>query len=129
MTNSSNMVIVSVLTAMTILSSAEAIAQQQDTVNLETDQVELFAGPTNNVELEGQVINNSSAGVRDVRVHVEFYDPNGQLILEESRFITQPSQVLQAGESIPFTILETFGFDQVGEHEVYVEARPVTNGA
>lgn len=129
MTNTISKVLVPVLTALTIFSTAEVLAQkQQNTINLETAQVELVSGPTNNVELEGQIINNSTTSVDDVRVNVQFYDSNGQLLLEISRFITQPSQMLQPGESIPFTILETLGFDQVDKHEVVAEADAVTNG-
>lgn len=129
MTNTISKVLVPVLTALTIFSTAEVLAQkQQNTINLETAQVELVSGPTNNVELEGQIINNLTTSVDDVRVNVQFYDSNGQLLLEISRFITQPSQMLQPGESIPFTILETLGFDQVDKHEVVAEADAVTNG-
>jgi len=127
MTNSIIKVLIPVLTAMTIFTTAEVLAQkQQNTVNLETSQVELIAGPTNNVELEGQVVNNSTTGVDDVRVNVQFYDSNGQLLLETSRFITQPSQTLQPGESVPFTILETLGIDQVDKHVVIAEADAAT---
>ena len=127
MTNSIIKVLIPVLTAMTIFTSAEVLAQEQpNTINLETSQVELIAGPTNNVELEGQVVNNSTAGVDDVRINVQFYDSNGQLLLETSRFITQPSQTLQPGESVPFTILETLGHDQVDKHVVIAEADAAT---
>ena len=127
MTNSIIKVLIPILTAMTVFTTAEVLAQkQQNTVNLETSQVELIAGPTNNVELEGQVVNNSTAGVDDIRVNVQFYDSNGQLLLETSRFITQPSQTLQPGESVPFTILETLGIDQVDKHVVIAEADAAT---
>jgi hypothetical protein len=127
MTNSIIKVLIPVLTAMTIFTTAEVLAQEQpNTVNLETSQVELIAGPTNNVELEGQVVNNSTGGVDDVRVNVQFYDSNGQLLLETSRFITQPSQTLQPGESVPFTVLETLGHDQVDKHVVIAEADAAT---
>lgn len=127
MTNSIIKVLIPVLTAMTIFTSAEVLAQEQpNTVNLETSQVELIAGPTNNVELEGQVVNNSTGGVDDIKVNVQFYDSNGQLLLETSRFITQPSQTLQPGESVPFTILETLGHDQVDKHVVIAEADAAT---
>ena len=127
MTNSIIKVLIPVLAAMTIFTTAEVLAQkQQDTINLETSEVELVAGPTNNVELEGQVVNNSTAGVNDVRVNVQFYDSNGQLLLEANRFITQPSQTLQPGESVPFTILETLGHDQVDKHVVIAEADAAT---
>ena len=127
MTNSIIKVLIPVLTAMTIFTSAEVLAQEQpNTINLETSQVELIAGPTNNVELEGQVVNNSTAGVDDVRINVQFYDSNGQLLLETSRFITQPSQTLQPGESVPFTVLETLGHDQVDKHVVIAEADAAT---
>ena len=127
MTNSIIKVLIPLLTAMTIFSTAEILAQKQpNTVNLETSQVELVAGPTNNVELEGQVVNNATAAVDDVRVNVQFYDSNGQLLLETSRFITQPSQTLQPGESIPFTVLETLGLDQVDKHVVIAEADAAT---
>jgi hypothetical protein len=99
------------------------LAQKQpNTVNLETSQVELVAGPTNNVELEGQVVNNATGAVDDVQVNIQFYDSSGQLLLETSRFITQPSQTLQPGESVPFTVLETLGLDQVDKHVVIAEA-------
>jgi hypothetical protein len=127
MTNSIIKVLIPVLTAMTIFTSAEVLAQEQpNTINLETSQVELIAGPTNNVELEGQVVNNSTGGVDDIKVNVQFYDSNGQLLLETSRFITQPSQTLQPGESVPFTILETLGHDQVDKHVVIAEADAAT---
>ena len=127
MTNSIIKVLIPVLTAMTIFTTAEVLAQEQpNTVNLETSQVELVAGPTNNVELEGQVVNNSTEGVDDIKVNVQFYDSNGQLLLETSRFITQPSQTLQPGESVPFTILETLGHDQVDKHVVIAEADAAT---
>jgi hypothetical protein len=127
MTNSILKVLIPILSAVTIFPTAETLAQkQQDTVNLETSQVELNPGPTNNVELDGQVVNNSTAAVDDVRVNIQFYDSNGQLLLEASRFITQPSQTLQPGESVPFTVLETLGIDQVDEHVVIVEADPAT---
>jgi hypothetical protein len=127
MTNSILKVLIPILSAVTIFTTAETLAQnQQDTVNLETSQVELNPGPTNNVELDGQVVNNSTAAVNDVRVNVQFYDSNGQLLLEANRFITQPSQILQPGESVPFTVLETLGIDQVDEHVVIAEADPAT---
>ena len=127
MTNSIIKVLIPILTAMTVFTTAEVLAQKQpNTVNLETSQVELIAGPTNNVELEGQVVNNSTAGVDDIRVNVQFYDSNGQLLLETSSFITQPSQTLQPGESVPFTILETLGIDQVDKHVVIAEADAAT---
>jgi hypothetical protein len=127
MTNSIIKVLIPVLTAMTIFTTAEVLAQEQpNTINLETSQVELIAGPTNNVELEGQVVNNSTGGVDDIKVNVQFYDSNGQLLLETSRFITQPSQTLQPGESVPFTILETLGHDQVDKHVVIAEADAAT---
>lgn len=127
MANSILKVLVPMLTAMAIFTTAEVLAQkQQNTVNLEASQVELKAGPTNNVELEGQVVNNSTAPVDDVEVNVQFYDSNGQLLLEASRFITQPSQTLQPGESIPFTVLETLGLDRVDRHVVLVEGNTAT---
>lgn len=123
MTNSIIKLLIPILTAMTVFTTAEVLAQKQsNTVNLSTSQVELVPGPTNNVELEGQVVNNSTGGVDDVRVNVQFYDSNGQLLLETSRFITQPSQTLQPGESVPFTVLETLGHDQVDRHVVIAEA-------
>jgi hypothetical protein len=127
MTNSIFKVLIPILSAVTIFTTAGTLAQQQqDTVNLETSQVELRPGPTNNVELDGQVVNNSTAAVDDVRVNVQFYDSNGQLLLEASRFITPPSQTLQPDESVPFTVLETLGIDQVDEHVVIAEADPAT---
>ena len=123
MTNSIIRVLIPLLTAMTIFSTAEILAQKQpNTVNLETSQVELVAGPTNNVELEGQVVNNATGAVDDVQVNIQFFDSSGQLLLETSRFITQPSQTLQPGESVPFTVLETLGLDQVDKHVVIAEA-------
>jgi hypothetical protein len=127
MTNSIIRVLIPLLTAMTIFSTAEILAQKQpNTVNLETSQVELVSGPTNNVELEGQVVNNATGAVDDVRVNIQFYDSSGQLLLETSRFITQPSQTLQPGESVPFTVLETLGLDQVDKHVVIAEADAAT---
>lgn len=123
MTDSIIKVLIPVVTAMTIFTTAETLGQeQQNAVNLETSQVELIAGPTNNVEVEGQVVNNSTMGVHDVIVNVQFYDPNGQLLLENDKFVSHPSQILQPGESMQFTILEPLGHDQVDKYVVIAEA-------
>jgi hypothetical protein len=123
MTNSIIKVFIPVVTAMMIFTTAETLGQeQQNAVNLETSQVELIAGPTNNVEVEGQVVNNSTMGVQDVVVTVQFYDPNGQLLLENDKFISHPSQILQPGESMQFTILEPLGHNKVDKYVVLAEA-------
>ena len=123
MTNSIMKMLVPIVTAMTIFVTVDAVAQEpQNTVNLETSQVELIAGPTNNVEVEGQLVNNSTMGVHDVVVTVQFYDPNGQLLLENDKFISHPSQILQPGESMQFTILEPLGHDKVDKYVVIAEA-------
>lgn len=123
MTNSIIKVFIPVVTAMMIFTTAETLGQQQqNAVNLETSQVELIAGPTNNVEVEGQVVNNSTMGVHDVVVTVQFYDPNGQLLLENDKFISHPSQILQPGESMQFTILEPLGHNKVDKYVVVAEA-------
>jgi hypothetical protein len=115
--------LIPILTALTIISTAEVLAQKQpNTVNLEISKDKLVAGPTNNVELEGQVTNNSTTPVDDVVVKAQFYDSNGQLLHEVSRFISHPSQMLQPGESRPFTILETLGMDKVDKHVLVAEA-------
>jgi hypothetical protein len=123
MTNTIGKMLIPILTALTIISTAEVLAQKQpNTVNLEISKAELVSGPTNNVELEGQVTNNSTTPVDDVEVKAQFYDSNGQLLHETSRFISQPSQMLRPGESIPFTILETLGMDKVDKHVLVAEA-------
>jgi hypothetical protein len=124
MTNTIGKMLIPILTALlTIISTDEALAQKQpNTVNLEISKAELVSGPTKNVELEGQVTNNSTTPVDDVEVKAQFYDSNGQLLHETSRFISQPSQMLQPGESIPFTILETLGIDKVDKHVLVAEA-------
>jgi hypothetical protein len=123
MTNTIGKMLIPILTALTIISTDEVLAQKQpNTVNLEISKAELVSGPTNNVELEGQVTNNSTTPVDDVEVKAQFYDSNGQLLHETSRFISQPSQMLQPGESIPFTILETLGVDKVDKHVLVAEA-------
>jgi hypothetical protein len=124
MTNTIGKMLIPVLTALlTIISTDEVLAQKQpNTVNLEISKAELVSGPTNNVELEGQVTNNSTTPVDDVEVKAQFYDSNGQLLHETSRFISQPSQMLQPGESIPYTILETLGIDKVDKHVLVAEA-------
>ena len=123
MTNTICKMLIPILTALTIISTAEVLAQKQpNTVNLEISKDKLVAGPTNNVELEGQVTNNSTTPVDDVVVKAQFYDSNGQLLHEVSRFISHPSQMLQPGESRPFTILETLGMDKVDKHVLVAEA-------
>lgn len=123
MTNTIGKMLIPILTALTIISTDEVLAQKQpNTVNLEISKAELVSGPTNNVELEGQVTNNSTTPVDDVEIKAQFYDSNGQLLHETSRFISQPSQMLQPGESIPFTILETLGVDKVDKHVLVAEA-------
>jgi cation diffusion facilitator family transporter len=101
--------------------------RQHNIVNLKTASVELISGPTNDIEVEGQVINNSMTTVGDVRINIEFYDSKGQLLHQTSRLITQPSQLLQPEEIISFAVSGAFGFTQIDKYDIVAQAEIVTD--
>ena len=101
--------------------------QQRNTVNLRTAKVELVADSTSNLEIQGQVINDSTTTVDDVRIRAQFYDSKGKLLHEASRLITQPPQLLQPEEIISFTVPGAFGFTQIDKYDIVVQAEIVTD--
>jgi divalent metal cation (Fe/Co/Zn/Cd) transporter len=102
--------------------------QQHNTVNLKTARVKIVSVSINDLEIEGQVINNLTTIVDDVRINVEFYDSKGQLLRETSRLITQPSELLQPGEIVSFAVPEALDFEQIDKYDIVAQAEIVTNG-
>jgi hypothetical protein len=84
------------------------------------------AGSTNKIKVEGQVVNNSTTSVDDVKINVQFYDSEGQLLHETSKFITKPSQLLQPGETISFVVPEAYDFAQIDNFNIIAQAVRVT---
>jgi cation diffusion facilitator family transporter len=97
-----------------------------NTIDLKTSNVELVAGSTNKIKVEGQVVNNSTTSVDDVKINVQFYDSEGQLLHETSKFITKPSQLLQPGETISFVVPEAYDFAQIDNFNIIAQAERVT---
>jgi cation diffusion facilitator family transporter len=101
--------------------------RQHNTMNLRTEKVELVAGSTNNLEIQGRVINNLTTTVDDVRINVQFYDSKGKLLREISRSIIQPSYLLQPGEIISFVVPEALDFAQIANYDIVAQAEIDTN--
>jgi hypothetical protein len=63
--------------------------------------------PTGLIVVKGIVYNNSTENIVNVKVKVELFDSNNELIIETLRFITPASSVFKPGYERNFDFLVT----------------------
>jgi hypothetical protein len=73
---------------------------------------------TNLVEIKGDIKNNSTLDLHEVKVSAEYYDKTGTLLEKVEHFITSPSYILKPNEQVSFDILEVIGFHKLGDYKI-----------
>jgi hypothetical protein len=76
-------------------------------VSLRIDNITVGDSPTGLILVKGIVYNNSTESLVNVKVKVDLYGPNDELITETTRFVTPASSIFRPGYQSDFDFLVT----------------------
>ena len=94
-------------------------------INLTIENLRVDKSVTNLVETKGDVKNNSTVDLHEVKISAEYYDKTGTLLEKVEHHITSPSQILKPGKQISFDILEVIGFQKLGDYTIVANGEPI----
>jgi hypothetical protein len=82
---------------------------------------------TNSIVIKGDIKNNSTLDLQEVKVFAEYYDKTGTLLAKVEHFITSPSSILKPNEQVSFNILEVlgFGFHKLGDYTIVASGETI----
>ena len=98
---------------------------KNDRINLSIENLAVERSVTNLVQIKGDIRNNNTNDVHEVKISAEFYDKTGSLLESVEHFITSPSQIFKPGEKLSFNILETIGFNKLGNYTIVANSEPI----
>ena len=96
-----------------------------DRINLTIENLSVDRSVTNLVETKGDIKNNSTVDLHEVKISAEYYDKTGTLLEKVEHFITSPSKILKPDEQISFDILEVIGFHKLGDYNIVAYGEPI----
>ena len=91
---------------------------KNDRINLTIENLAVERSVTSLVQIKGEIRNNNTNDVHEVKVSAEYYDKTGTLLEKVEHFITSPSKILKPDEQISFDILEVIGFHKLGDYNI-----------
>jgi len=100
---------------------------KDERINLAIENLRVERSVTNLVETKGEIRNNSTEDVHELKISAEYFDTTGTLLKEVEHFVTSPARILKPGELIYFDILEVIGFHNLGNYKIGAIAEPVVN--
>ena len=98
---------------------------KSDKINLAIENLSVDRSVTNLVEIKGDVKNNSTLDLHEVKVSAEYFDKTGNLLEKVEHFITSPSHILKPNEKISFDNLEVIGFHKLGDYNIVAIGEPI----
>ncbi len=92
----------------------------EDKINLAIENLSVERSVTNSVVIKGDIKNNSTLDLQEIKVSAEYYDKTGTLLANVEHFITSPSYILKPNKQVSFDILEVlgFGFHKLGDYNI-----------
>ncbi|MGZ5471304.1 MAG: FxLYD domain-containing protein, partial [Nitrososphaeraceae archaeon] len=99
----------------------------RDKINLAFEKLSVERSVTNSVVIKGDIKNNSTQDLQEVKVFAEYYDKTGTLLAKIDHFITSPSSILKPTEQVSFDILEVlgFGFHKLGDYNIVASGETI----
>ena len=94
-------------------------------INLAIENLRVDRSVTNLVETKGDVKNNSTLDLHEVKVSAEYYDKTGTLLEKVEHFITSPSFILKPNKQVSFDHLEVIGFHKLGDYNIVASGEPL----
>ena len=98
---------------------------KSDKINLAIENLSVDRSVTNLVEIKGDVKNNSTLDLHEVKVSAEYYDKTGTLLEKVEHFITSPSYILKPNEKVSFDNLEVIGFHKLGDYNIVANGEAI----
>jgi len=98
---------------------------KSDRINLAIENLVVDRSVTNLVEIKGDVKNNSTLDVHEVKVSAEYYDKTGTLLEKIEHFITSPSFILKPNAQVSFDSLEVIGFHRLGDYNIVASGETI----
>ena len=98
---------------------------KSDRINLAIENLVVDRSVTNLVEIKGDVKNNSTLDVHEVKVSAEYYDKTGTLLEKIEHFITSPSFILKPNAQVSFDSLEVIGFHKLGDYNIVASGETI----
>ena len=100
---------------------------KSDKINLVIENLSVDRSVTNLVEIKGDVKNNSTLDLQEIKISAEYYNKTGTLLAKVEHFITSPSYILKPNQLISFNILEVlgFGFDKLGDYNIFASGESI----
>ena len=91
---------------------------KNDRINLTIENLAVERSVTSLVQIKGEIRNNNTNDVHEVKVSAEYYDKTGTLLEKIEHFITSPSFILKPNEQVSFDSLEVIGFHKLGDYNI-----------
>jgi hypothetical protein len=98
---------------------------KSDKINLPIENLSVDRSVTNLVEIKGDVKNNSTLDLHEVKVSAKYYDKTGTPLEKVEHFITSPSYILKPNEKVSFDLLEVIGFHKLGDSKIVATGEPI----
>ena len=97
-----------------------------DKINLTIENFLVDRGGTNLVEIKGDIKNNSTDDLHEIKIHAEYYDKNGGLLEKVDHFITSPAYILKPDKQVPFDITEVIAFNKLADYKIVASGQPTS---
>lgn len=91
---------------------------KSDKVSLKIEELSVTKSPTSVTDVVGQIRNNNTVSVNDVKLISQFFDKDGALLGKTDKFVSSESFVLKPGDVLPFQRLEIISFDRIGKNNI-----------
>lgn len=89
-----------------------------DKVSLKIEELSVTKSPTSVTDVIGNIRNNNTVSVNDVKLISQFFDKDGALLGKTDKFVSSQSFVLKPGEVLQFQRLEIVSFDRIGKSNI-----------
>lgn len=89
-----------------------------DKVSLKIEDLSVTKSPTSVTDVIGNIRNNNTVSVNDVKLISQFLDKDGALLGKTDKFVSSQSFVLKPGEVLQFQRLEIVSFDRIGKSNI-----------
>ncbi len=96
-----------------------------DRINLAIENLVVDRSVTNLIEVKGDIKNNSTLDLHEIKVSAEYYDKTGPLLEKVEHFITSPPFILKPNEQVSFDRLEVIGFHKLGDYNIVASGEPI----
>ena len=98
---------------------------KDDRINLAIENLVVDRSVTNLVEINGNIKNNSTLDLHEIKISAEYYDKTGTLLEKVEHFITSPSFILKPNEQVSFDRLEVIGFHKLGDYNIVASGESI----